>query len=570
MSLFKKFTDFAPNKLFISIVFGALAGVVYAMLLPIFTYSLPVEGIGLSIVSDDVKRVWFFDVSRYSFAFLFFMSCLSILVLKTVSQIILVQVGMDMTTQQRVDIYNRIIKAPISSLDNVGSAKLMATITTDVSRVVQGAKTFPDLVISSVSLIFILGYLFYLNTTVFVYATLAIIFGSISYVLPMYIGSLYFKKGRNNIDRLHVAIRSLLYGTKELKMNHYKQKYFFDKFLLKHEYEVLNNDKKGSVIITSAINYGDLISFLVIGFVAFVFISYNPITNERLSAVIMALLFIASPVSKLLNALPQISMANISLKAINDIFDNLPEEQASQEIISLKSWDTLKLRNLEYSYGSSVDRFSLGPIDLDIHKNEITFIVGGNGSGKSTLSKVISLHYPYEKGSISFGSNQVNDENLNSCRQFISAIFTDFYLFDTLLGNYSDDQLKKFEGYLNQLGLGDKVSIKDKVFSTISLSDGQKKRLALAVTFLENRELYIFDEWAADQDPHFKELFYTQILPAIKNEGKAIIVISHDDRYFDIADRVVTMEEGKIKSISTKTKSAMQTDESLCTLTVEA
>jgi len=550
MHLFRKFIDYAPNKLFISIVLGVASGILYALLLPIFTSSLPLENSGLSLKDSNTIDLYLFEISRYKFAILFFICCIFILIFKTASQVMLVQLGMDVTTDLRTKIYDRVMRTNIFSLDSVGSPKLMATITTDVSRVVQGAKTLPDIFVSSVSLLFIMGYLFYLNTSVFIYALSAIVIGSLTYIIPMYFGSLYFRKGRYNIDRLHVSIRSLLSGTKELKMNRRKEDFFFKNSLLKHEYAVLNNDKKGSVIVTAAVNYGDLISFLVIGFVAFVFISYHPINNSDLNAIIMALLLITSPVSKLINALPQISIANISLKAIDKIFENLPIEDAAYELKELDAWAALTLKGVKYKYRSKQDEFMLGPIDLDLKKGEITFIVGGNGSGKSTLGKIISLNYPVDEGVIYFGDNLVNSESINSCRQYISAILTDFYLFDTILGDYDDKDYIRLNSYFEDFKLDKKISISsDGIFSTLSLSDGQKKRLALAISFLDDKDVYLFDEWAADQDPQFKKIFYLNILPMLKSKGKVVVVISHDDRYFNIADKIVTMEDGQIKSV---------------------
>jgi len=58
--------------------------------------------------------------------------------------------------------------------------------------------------------------------------------------------------------------------------------------------------------------------------------------------------------------------------------------------------------------------------------------------------------------------------------------------------------------------------------------------------------VYLFDEWAADQDPVFKKVFYTQLLPELKARGKAVLVISHDERYFGAADRVIRLDYGKL------------------------
>ena len=80
---------------------------------------------------------------------------------------------------------------------------------------------------------------------------------------------------------------------------------------------------------------------------------------------------------------------------------------------------------------------------------------------------------------------------------------------------------------------------------------GQRKRIAMVVALLEDRPLYIFDEWAADQDPEFRHYYYEQLSPRPQAPRKNRLAISHDDRYFHCADRVVTLDYGTVRSIDT-------------------
>ena len=100
---------------------------------------------------------------------------------------------------------------------------------------------------------------------------------------------------------------------------------------------------------------------------------------------------------------------------------------------------------------------------------------------------------------------------------------------------------------MRQLQLDHKVEITDGKLSTTDLSQGQRKRLALLTAYLENRPIYVFDEWAADQDPLFKQVFYYKLLQDLKESGKTVIVISHDDRYYDVADRIIKLEYGQLE-----------------------
>jgi putative pyoverdin transport system ATP-binding/permease protein len=191
--------------------------------------------------------------------------------------------------------------------------------------------------------------------------------------------------------------------------------------------------------------------------------------------------------------------------------------------------------------------FALGPISLSLQPGELLFIIGGNGSGKSTLAKLITGLYAPESGTIELNGKPVTPDNVEWYRQHFSAVFSDFYLFDSYLGFDRDTLDSEVSNYLKELQLSHKVSVKDGVLSTTNLSQGQRKRLALLETYLENRPVYVFDEWASDQEPKFRELFYKQMLPELKRQNKIVIVITHDDRYFHIADHVIKLDYGKIE-----------------------
>jgi putative ATP-binding cassette transporter len=554
MNLFHEFSNKAPNKVFLSIVLGALAGICYAMLIPVVLNSIATETNGLTAVGSKVHTLFSVEISNFSFACLFFALCVIILVSRTASQVLLIRISMAVTTDLRVKLYKRIVSAPVAELDKIGPSKLMTILTDDVKRVVFGGRLLPDMLVSLVTLLGMLGFMLYLNGAAFVFVIEALIFGIITYQIPMYFGARMFMRSRTLLDGLQEGIRGLIYGVKELKLDAKKRENYFEKILLTREQAYVNSERDAFSTTAAAAGYGDLISFFVIGVVAFVFVNYHSVEPQDLVGIIMALLYVTGPVAVILGVMPQIAMAKVSLNKIEELLRKMPEEKTDGKIVPIAAWDTLSFSDVYYKHATASDGkgFTIGPMNFEIKRGEVTFIVGGNGSGKSTLSKVISLHYFPSSGTIKFGNAAVTEESKDSFRQEIGAIFSDYYLFDRLLGNTSKEALAAADVYLKEFGLQDKISISDGVFSTLSLSDGQRKRLALLVAFLEDKPLYLFDEWAADQDPVFKDIFYKEILPDLKARGKAVIVISHDDRYFDVADRVLVMEDGKLVAIKTK------------------
>ena len=546
MTLLRLFTDKAPNKVFLSMLLGAIAGIAYSMLIPLVLVSITPGSGEDGLGTDLVRSFLWMEVSNYKFALVFVSLCLLVLACRSVSQILLTRVALNATSELRITTYRQIMKAPIAELEKMGPSKLIVAITTDVGRIVTGATMVPTILISLVTVTGMLGYLYILSSEVFWLVIKAMIFGIVTYQVPMFIGNKYFERGRAKIDALQEAIRGLIHGTKELKLSKVKQERYFNEILLENERDVLGNTKLANTIVVASATYGDLLSFIVIGLLAYVFVSSHAISTQTLIGTIMALLYITGPVAVTLNAMPQIAMAKVSLRNIKRVFSALSKEAAAEEVNPLPEWDVVRFSNVSYHYTSEDGGFTLGPVDMEVAKGEITFIVGGNGSGKSTLCKLLALHYTPTDGEIYFGGVKIDQQSLNSARQYISAIFTDYYLFDRLLSNLQAVDEKLVNQYLSELEINKKVKVENGRFSTLALSDGQRKRLALLVTFLEDRDIYIFDEWAADQDPTFKQVFYHHILPELKARNKAVVVISHDDRFFHVADTLMVLEEGKL------------------------
>jgi putative pyoverdin transport system ATP-binding/permease protein len=277
-------------------------------------------------------------------------------------------------------------------------------------------------------------------------------------------------------------------------------------------------------------------------------------TTGIITGFTLALLYLMTPLQVLMNSVPSLTRANIAVANVHDLGLNLTRSEEQQEIPGISAapihepFARLDLAGVTYSYRQedSEDEFTLGPIDMDVRGGEMLFVTGGNGSGKTTLAKLLAGLYKPDAGIISYNGVAIDDTTRDSYRQCFSAVFSDFFLFDSLLGLDSPDLDQRAYSYLKSLRLDHKVRVQQGVLSTTELSQGQRKRLALLTACLEDRPIYFFDEWAADQDPIFKEIFYRSILPGLKARGKTIIVISHDDRYYDVPDRILHLESGRI------------------------
>jgi putative ATP-binding cassette transporter len=264
--------------------------------------------------------------------------------------------------------------------------------------------------------------------------------------------------------------------------------------------------------------------------------------------IVYVVIFMFTTVEGITRSLPLLSKVNLALdnidelesilvRAAHDRGDLVPEPPAS--------FKSLVLDGIVYSHrgpdGTTV--FTLGPCDLTLAAGEMVFIVGGNGSGKSTLMRVLTRLYAATAGAIVWDGVLVEDANAARYRNLFSAVYADFHLFDRLYG-MADVDPERIRQLLATVGLAHKIRYEEGRFSTVDLSTGQRKRLALVVALIEDRPIYVLDEVSADQDPGFRRRYYEEFLPALRARGKTLIVVSHDERYFHLADRVITMEDG--------------------------
>lgn len=294
-----------------------------------------------------------------------------------------------------------------------------------------------------------------------------------------------------------------------------------------------------------------MLFFIVTGLLLFLLPRLAQVTAAEMVSYTLVLLFLRTPLQSIMGSLPQIVRANVVLAKIQRLGLSLEglgsEEKEPQRVAAEPDWSSLKLRGVRFTYqGEQVDEsFTLGPLDFTLKPGELLFLLGGNGSGKTTLAKLLLGLYVPEEGEILLDEQPVTDANRESYRSLFAAVHAEFYLFRNLLGLAHPELDDKAREYIRLLHLERKVSVEQGRLSTLDLSRGQRKRLALLTAYLEDRPIYLFDEWAADQDPVFKAFFYERLLPDLKARGKTVIAITHDERYFGVADRIVKLEQGR-------------------------
>jgi putative pyoverdin transport system ATP-binding/permease protein len=478
--------------------------------------------------------------------------CVVVLVAKIISQLLLTRIAERSISDVLMTLCNRITNLELRDFEKIGSHRALSAVTNDVGTVATTIQGIPVLIGNSFALLFGLIYLGMLSVKVLIGAILFIAFGFMSYRWTAAYAKTYLTQAREHQDTLTKNLRDMIEGIKELRMHRDRLSAFLNDAIASTNAAVRTNQTIGYSIQGAAVSWGRLVFFLAIGTLLFWSQVDAGLDRNTLTAATLVILFLMTPVERIIAWLPLLTRSNIAVKKIQ-AFGDLESAGMVDSIDCPTAFQSLELRDIRYCYEHETDErgFTFGPIDFHLEPEEIVFIVGGNGSGKTTFLKLLTGLYRPDSGAIALDSKMITDDNRDRYRQMFSVVFAEPVLFNNLHGlNVGDAQLV-FE-LLVELELDSKVKITDGRISTIDLSKGQRKRLALLTAFLEDRPIYVFDEWAADQDPIYKRVFYDQILPSLRNRRKAVVVISHDDQYFAKADRIVHLADGQLanKNIS--------------------
>lgn len=347
------------------------------------------------------------------------------------------------------------------------------------------------------------------------------------------------------VDR-HVD--GLTKGNRELRQNASRRYAFLTEGLLPSIHDFQSTAARSSIWNTAAARMLGVPVMALVGWTLFAHATEDAKPSALASSVVI-LLFLQAELMGVLAFGDQLRRGNIAYGRISQILNELRTTEARGNVSETSSsFSSIKLENVTAKYSSEdgVRDFTLGPVNLSLVPGEVVFIIGGNGSGKSTLAKVITGLYTPDAGAVTLDGKAVDDASRESYRQLFAAIFANHHVYRRLFGIEGTDVDARGTELLKEMELAGKIQIKDAAYSTVAVSSGQRKRLSMVTSRLEDRKILLFDEWASDQDPRFRDLFYRVIIPALKKEGRTVLVISHDDRYFDSADRIVRLEDGKI------------------------
>lgn len=463
----------------------------------------------------------------------------------------------DLLNRKRLEIADKLRKSELLVADRLGRGRLYNLVAKETNHL---SVTFPlivDAIQQMILLAVALLYLLYLSPAAFVVFLATVCVGILGYKAI----DRRFREILRLVERMQAqmldAIVDIIHGCKELRLNtqrseavaaaYRKRSHILERLLVRSvEHWV------------SLILLGSLITFLMLGVVAFAFPAYVSGHKAIIFQLVPVLLFCMGTLSKTVAQSPMFMRAEVGLQSILAVdrelsaASSISPEEARRQSKAFLDFSTISFNGIRFSYDrKDPQAYTVGPLNLTVSRGEVIFLVGGNGSGKSTALRMMTGLYPLHSGWIGVDDAAVSGKAVAGYRELFSSVFVDFHLFDRLYG-LEDIDPGRVNRLIAEMGLADKVTFEGGHFNQLHLSTGQRKRLALIAAVVEDRPIYVFDEWSAEQDVHFREYFYNSFIPNLRTQGKLVIATTHDEKYWKVADRVVKLDLGRIEWVKSR------------------
>lgn len=480
---------------------------------------------------------------------LFIAACASFVVAKSYALNLVTFIVGNLVDRWRVRIISRMRDMDLASFERIGGDRIALVLTRELQVLSDAGPALVHAATTTTMLLVTSLYVAQLSLLAFLAIVLALAAAVQLYRLTQV-------RTRDLLDRSVIAedvfsksFHHMIDGFREVKLSQPRSDDLFFNHVVRSSEQATSLKIEAGRQMGVGDNVINIVFYVLVGYI--VFILPNSVgSSETASKLINVILFSVGAVELVVRGLPMLGRSAVAIDTLEALERDIRGHRSGEEARAAalpQTFTRIVGRDLYYSYRAPDGErsFSVGPLNLEINQGEVIFIVGGNGSGKSTLLLLLTRLYEPEHGFILWDDVPVDSANARNYRHLFSAIFSDFHLFDRLYGLPDVDE-RLVGAMIEELRMADKVRFAKGRFSTLDLSTGQRKRLAMIVAQLENRPILVFDEWAADQDPTFRRFFYETLIPALRENGRTVIAVTHDDRFFATADRVLVMDKGKL------------------------
>jgi putative ATP-binding cassette transporter len=452
----------------------------------------------------------------------------------------------------RVRLMDYVRRSELLALEEIGRSRIIAAITSDSAILTQASNMLTFSIQGPVLIGFVAIYVAYLSFAAFVLsAVILVTAGTIFHFKSRHLTAERAKASAQE-RKIYDRLADFIDGFKEIRLNRSRSEALFeDTVAVSRNAANIKINAQAETFKQIAATQGYM--YILLGAIVFVAPQFSDaLGGASIAKITAALLYVIGSCFSLVQTIPILMNANAAADRIANLETTLRESVTSEEndIAAPTSFEKIEMQDVVFTYKDKFSdaAFHIGPIDFTLRSGELLFITGGNGSGKSTFLRVLAGLYHPQSGEILLDGMRVNSATRDLYRELFSAIFYDYHLFRQLYGIPEADP-GELSRLLTKFRLEDKTGLTNGEFRTLDLSGGQRRRLALIVSMLENRPIVLLDEWTAEQDPEYRRKFYDELLPEMMRAGKTVVVITHDDRYLDelhLPARRIHMEEGRI------------------------
>lgn len=448
---------------------------------------------------------------------------------------------------------DRILNVSYRTVESRG-ATFFPVLTEDVQTIANTLYRIPAITTAAATIIGCFVYMIILSWSI----TLGIVaLFAVIYLIMTAFGKRaqsYGMRARGEYDRIYRFFEDLVYGLKELKLNpwlrqHYRHK-VFPPMIESHQ----RLKFRENVLFNFSIRTVEILFFPALGVLVYSIIVYNISTPGAFSGVLTVLLFMLSPLATMANFVSEYKAMQVSMARLDELElafrgseeSGIDQLESFRPIQESPDAPLIRFRDVEVSYSrdDGVTNFRLGPVTVDLPSNKIIFVTGDNGSGKSTFAKVLTGLYVPERGEMFYRGQPITHKYREAYRSRFSSVFSDFHLFTELAPETARGDV--LQSWVERFGISNHVHISQNKITTNKLSQGQRERLAFAFACSYPAEIVVLDEVSSNQDSGFRNKIYHEIIPELKQSGKTVVVISHDERYFELADVMLQFKHGKL------------------------
>ena len=473
----------------------------------------------------------------------------------------LVSLGIIKFTQKmlhaaRLEVLNMVLRSTYGNLVK-NKNRVFTALTRDTDNIVGASINIVDILTNSIVVIICFVYMGTLSWKLLLCMLGLLTFTLLIYALSVKRGEKLFQLAMGHNDRFVKYLNEILSGFKEISLAPAKGQEIAHKHVDNAVKESAVYNQKAHITFLNNRIIGQIAFYVFIGLVMLLLGELFGISKGILVNFIFLVLYIWSPIETVVLLVPALLQAKTSLKRLEDLEGQINEASpVNNTPIQVLPFEQVELKNIAYQYPSEEENnnepgFGIGPVNLTVKEGEVIFISGGNGSGKTTLINILLGLIQPREGEIYVNDNRIEQTQAKDYKSLFAAVFSDFHLFDEFYG-IPNVELSRATEYLELFEIDDKVNIDNGRFSELNVSTGQRKRLALINAMLERKPILVLDEFAADQDPHFKSKFYREIIPRIKSEGFTLIAITHDDNYYQYAGKLYKMDSGILYEMPVK------------------